>query len=93
MLHFHVTNEIFELVKNGEKTHEYRNYNNYWFSRLNDICEPTDAVIVRGYTKDKIPIRINDISVILKDEIDNSFYKGFIKTRRCFDIEFILKED
>ncbi len=91
MLEFHVTNEIFQLTKDGKKTHEYRNFNDYWKSRLSKINEPSDAFIVRGYTKDKLLIRIIDISVMPTKSIDESGYRDFIKTSLCYDIEFKLE--
>ena len=87
---FHVTNEIYELIKSGNKTHEYRDFSEYWKDRLSKINEPTDARIVRGYTKDRIPIRIIDIAVIPRDAIDVEAYRDFIKTMHCYDIEFKL---
>jgi len=91
MLEFHVTNEVFELVRKGEKLHEYRNFNNYWKGRLGKIKKPTNAKIVRGYTKDKIPIRIVEISFYKSNKIVNPFYRNFITTSYCFDIEYKLK--
>ena len=33
-LHLHVKTEYFESIKGGEKTEEYRLYNDYWGGRL-----------------------------------------------------------
>lgn len=88
MLEFHVTNEIFELVRKGEKTHEYRNFNNYWKGKLSKIKEPTKAKIVRGYTKDKILILIEEISFYNSSKIVTPYYRNFITTSYCFDIEY-----
>jgi len=37
MLIFHLKKEWFEKVKSGEKTHEYRVYNDYWKKRINKL--------------------------------------------------------
>jgi len=93
MLEFHVTNEIFDLIKSGIKTHEYRDFSDYWKNRLSKINEPTEAKIVRGYTKSKIPIMMIDVAVIPRCAIDVKAYRDFIKTMHCYDIEFsIIKE-
>lgn len=88
MLEFHVTNGIFYMVKNGWKLHEYRDFSEYWKSRLSKINEPTNAMIVRGYTKDKISILITDVSVIPRDSIETIDYRNYIKTEYAYDIEF-----
>jgi len=90
MIRFHVTNEIFELTKTGQKKHEYRDFTGYWKSRLSKINESTDAEIIRGYTKDVLSIRILDVSVIPIDAIDVPSYRSFIKTMHCYDVEFEL---
>lgn len=33
-LHLHVKTEYFEAIRNGEKTEEYRLYNDFWGGRL-----------------------------------------------------------
>ena len=35
-LHLHVKTEYFEDIKRGEKTEEYRLYNDYWIQRLGE---------------------------------------------------------
>lgn len=37
MLTFHLKKIWFEKIKSGEKTHEYRIVNKYWYQRLKDI--------------------------------------------------------
>lgn len=36
MLTFNLKKEWFEKIKSGQKTHEYREYNNYWITRINN---------------------------------------------------------
>lgn len=36
MLTFNLQKEWFEKIKSGEKVHEYRPYNDYWISRINN---------------------------------------------------------
>jgi len=90
MLEFHVTEEIFNLVKSGNKLHEYRDFSKYWIKRLSKIQPPIYAFIVRGYTKDKIKIIVENISVIPREYIDVLAYKDFIKKMYCYDIEYKL---
>lgn len=37
MLTFNLKKEWFEKIKSGEKTHEYREYNDYWITRINNV--------------------------------------------------------
>jgi len=90
MLEFHVTNEIYDLYKRNQKHHEYRDFSDYWISRLSKVNEPTNAMIVRGYTKDKIPVLIEDVAIIPRDSIDVPAYRDFIKTMHCYDITLKL---
>ena len=88
MLEFHVTNEIFDDVKNKNKRHEYREYKPYWIKRLSELVPPLMANIVKGYSKEKIPITITKIEVIERSMIDVVVYRERIKTMQCFDIEY-----
>lgn len=93
MLEFHVTEEIFNLVKSGNKFHEYREYNPYWIKRLSNLLPPLMANIVKGYSNEKIPIIVMKINVIETNMIDTPFYRDFINTIHCYDIQYEIKED
>lgn len=88
MINFHVTNWIFERVKNGDKLHEYREYKPYWINRFSNVNPPLMANIVRSYTKDKIPIVITKKTLINKNDIQERSYRDFINTEQCYDIEY-----
>ena len=86
-LEFHVTNQIFKQVKNNCKTHEYRDYKEYWQKRLLN-SKPKNAYIVKGYTTDRIPIEIVSIDIIPKKDVPVEQYKDYISISWCFDIHF-----
>ena len=88
MINFNVTKQIFEDVKEYGKIHEYREYKPYWIKRLSNINPPIMGNVVLGYSKIKIPITIVNIEIIETEDIINRYYKDFIKTKMCFDIEF-----
>ena len=90
MIEFHVTKEVFQDVKNGNKLHEYREYKTYWKNRLEKIVVPEDGLIAEGYSKNKILITILEINAMNKLYINNRFYRSFIKTNWCYDIRYKL---
>ena len=52
LLHLHVKGEYFDQISSGEKTEEYRLYNEYWIKRL--LLKKVDydgIVLKRGYPK------------------------------------------
>ena len=51
MLTFNLKKEWFEKIKSGEKTHEYRIYNDYWGNRLLYKKLPCRCVFACGYPK------------------------------------------
>ena len=92
---FHVTFEIFEQVKSGRKTHEYRTANDYWFKRLEYLDKQKTHNIVRGYTKEKIPITILSITqdtIINPSMSPHEEFQRFIKGDNYFDIHFKIGE-
>ena len=46
-LHLHVKTEYFDQIKRGEKTEEYRLYNDYWRHRLGGDYGNMGVVIIR----------------------------------------------
>jgi uncharacterized phage protein (TIGR01671 family) len=92
MLKFHVTKEMFELVKQGHKSVEYRNKLNYWKKRLDNIVVPSESAIVKGYSSEAIPIIIQNIDVVDRGSIDIR-YRVFIKTNEAYAIYFSFKSE
>lgn len=50
LLHLSVTNEWYDMIVNGEKDEEYRQYKPYWFRIINKYY--SHVLIRRGYTKE-----------------------------------------
>ena len=94
MLKFHVTKGIYELVKQGKKLTEYRDFTHYWEKRLANIVTklPYRSAIVKGYSSEEIPIIIKNIGTTNKDSI-NVVAQMLIKTDWCYSIEYDLVED
>ena len=88
MINFHVTHEVYDDVEKEIKTHEYREYKKFWKKKLKDLQLPVTARIVKGYSDIFKLIQINWITVIDTDMIENEQYRDYIKTEKCFDIEF-----
>lgn len=100
MLTFNLKKEWFEKIKSGEKTHEYRLKNNYWFKRLFSIWyklkhkdysskEQIQCIFACGYPKR------TDISKRLKAEIKSITIRNGLDTdlkinKDVYDIEFEL---
>lgn len=100
MLTFNLKKEWFEKIKNGEKTHEYREVKPYWEKRFcNELCvnanelkqykEDNDKAIVfvKGYSNkadDRLLARLYSIKVINGKNTDLAIDKD------VFDIEFEL---
>lgn len=88
MLIFHLKKKWFDKIKSGEKTHEYRVYNDYWKTRINNFLAKKDYFIgfMSGYkaiTEDNlIKAIIKTISVRDGNNTDLK-YNG-----KVFDIEF-----
>lgn len=88
MLIFHLKKKWFDLIKEGKKTHEYRIYNDYWETRINNILAKKDYFIgfMCGYKatteENLIKAIIKTISVIDGKNTDLR-YDG-----KVFDIEF-----
>jgi len=89
----HLKYEYWNMVCQGNKTHEYREYKPYWIKR---IKEQKELILVPGYANCNsldIHAKIKNISVIdyndlpeyAKDEFENSEQHHF------FDIEFEIK--
>lgn len=103
MLTFNLKKEWFEKIKNGEKTHEYREIKPYWTTRfINKLCVPAknldnyiapcDATItfINGYSnapKDKLLAQLFSIKKINGKNTDLATDKD------VYDIEFeLIKE-
>lgn len=61
-LHLHVKSEYFEAIKRGEKTEEYRLYNDYWRHRLGGyyggmgyVMEVFDFIVIHNAYKPATP--------------------------------------
>lgn len=97
MLIFHLKKEWFDLVKYGQKTHEYRKYNNYWLKRIkkhfnmdkNIYIPPLPIEFCLGYpsitdTDKRIRAEVKKIRIVDGKDTDLK-YAG-----KVFDIEFEL---
>ena len=87
MLKFHVTNGIFELVRQGKKLTEYRDATKYWRERLRNIYLPYESAIVKGYTSEEIPIIIKEVAIVRRDSI-NVVAQMLVKTDSVYAIHY-----
>ena len=103
MLTFNLKKEWFEKIKNGEKTHEYREVKDYWIKRLflysKSICRQnmiplhSECIFVCGYapkevSSKRLKAKIKNISIIDGKNTDLKIDND------VFDIEFeLMKED
>ena len=68
ILHLPLKAKWYEMQESGEKTEEYREYNNYWYKRLIDPdtlrAKPYTHVLFRyGYTQRCFIHRIDSITI------------------------------
>lgn len=104
MLTFNLKKEWFEKIKSGEKTHEYRVNNDYWFNRLFPILLKVKHQIYRNKTeiqcifacgyprKEDIKRRI--YAKMIQVSYLNSGLQTDLKINKpVYDIEFELLED
>lgn len=88
MLIFHLKKKWFDLIKEGTKTHEYRVYNKYWKTRINNFLKKRDVFIgfMCGYkpTTEDYLLKAVVKTINIKDGKDTDLqYDGLV-----FDIEF-----
>lgn len=88
MIHFHVTKEIFELIRKGEKDHEYREVKPSWEKKLKARLLPFEARIWNAYTKENIAVVVVSVVKVPTVDIPNDFYRSFIRTPFAFDVCF-----
>lgn len=98
MLTFNLKKKWFDKIKNGEKTHEYREVNEYWFKKLFYRCNPRmrclheECIFVCGYAPKE------DLSKRLKAKIKNVLIVNGKNTdlkidKFVYDIEFEVIKD
>lgn len=102
MLTFNLKKEWFYKIKNGEKTHEYREVKEYWFRRLflysSILCRQTmiplhsECVFVCGYApKEDLEKRLR--AKMKSITITNGLNTDLKIDKDVFDIEFeLIKE-
>lgn len=103
MLTFNLKKEWFEKIKSGEKTHEYRVNNDYWFNRLFPILLKVKHQTYRNKTEIQCIFacgypKKNDITKRLKAEIKSITTCNGLGTdlkidKSVFDIEFELLDE
>lgn len=101
MLIFHLKKKWFDKIKAGEKTHEYRIYNEYWKQRIYKaippiskqiLCSSSMAIFYSGYPSNKdysgkrLLASVKQIAIVDGKNTDLK-YNG-----KVFDIEFELLE-
>ena len=104
MLTFNLKKEWFEKIKSGEKTHEYREFKDYWLIRIQnyfDLCDDEIGQMLNGHTYEiSIPIgfRCGYKGEILEAVTKSITIKNGKNTdlkinKDVFDIEFeLIKE-
>lgn len=90
MLILNLKKEWFEKIKNGEKTHEYREVKSYWDNRLLFVCEGDLLILRCGYCKAgdserELQAEIKKISVI-----EDGLATDLKINKPVYDIEFNL---
>lgn len=92
MLTFNLKKEWFEKIKSGEKTHEYRIYNDYWGNRLLYKKLPCRCVFACGYPKKEDTTK--RLNAIIKNvsHIENGINTDLKTNETVLDIEFELIE-
>lgn len=94
MFVFNLKKEWFDKIKSGEKTHEYRKYNDYWKKRFDKYVwvERTECEFRLGYPKntekDKILKGLIKMIYVVNGEDTDLKCKG-----KVFDVEFKLLEE
>lgn len=78
-----VKGEWFDKIKSGEKTHEYRLANTYWYTRINNLARPAKIRFRRGYAKDaeRMLFSIKSIGIV------NGLHTDLHTDSDVFDIE------
>ena len=96
MLTFNLKKEWFDKIKSGEKTHEYREVNDYWCKRIdnfykkqkyNQVCK-----FACGYPSNDDIDRIL-FAQVLDISVCNGLNTDLKINKDVFDIEFELIED
>lgn len=91
MICFHLKNIYFNMVKSGEKTHEYREMSKYWALRLWKLKQGETMRIYNAYTSEYIKVKFIhlDLSCFwdLPEYVKKFFGKQF-PDKLYFDVEF-----
>ena len=90
LLILHLKYEYWQMIRDGEKTHEYREVKSYWESRIKD---QEDLVLVPGYNNCNsldIQAKIKSIKKIKWTELPEHAKELFCKhpANEYYDIEF-----
>lgn len=78
-----VKGEWFDKIKSGEKTHEYRLANTYWYTRINNLARPAKVRFRRGYAKNADTMLFDIKSIKIVDGRDTDLHVADC----VFDIE------
>lgn len=100
MLIFHLKKEWFEKVKSGEKTHEYRVYNDYWLKRIVRCLyldcpvyiPPGPICFALGYPKKEDKDKIIK-AFITKVSVRNGSFTDLKYDGMVFDIQFKVAKE
>lgn len=78
-----VKGEWFDKIKSGEKLHEYRLANDYWYTRINNLVRPAKVRFRRGYAKNADAMLFSIKSIEIVDGRDTDLHVADY----VFDIE------
>lgn len=88
-MNFNLKKEWFEKIKRGEKTHEYRLFNDYWNARIPKLKKGDIITFCKGYPKsDDNDSRLT--AIIEKIDIDIGLKTDLKVLEYVWDIEFRL---
>ena len=101
MLTFYLKKEWYEKIKSGEKTHEYREFKDYWLVRIQnwfDLFDDEIGKMLNGHTYEiSIPIAFRCgykgeiLETVTKSiTIINGLHTDLNINKPVFDIEFEL---
>ena len=67
ILHLNLKKQWFDMIASGEKKEEYRNINDYWYTRLakfNEVQEGDKIIFSNGYSKDRRQMEVELLNAI-----------------------------
>jgi tRNA(His) 5'-end guanylyltransferase len=87
VLTFHVTKEIFQMYLHENKTHEYREYNEYWHTRSLKLKNGDNIAICEGYSSNLIHMYFVGCKGIQYNDLPEYAKKFFIPYQGILDFD------